>query len=53
MAATRRLLDDEVAYARMAHAHNPYGDGRASRRIVDWLLARLRGGAVPEEFRAA
>jgi len=53
VAATRRLLDDEVAYARMAHAHNPYGDGRASRRIVDWLLARLRGGAVPEEFRAA
>jgi UDP-N-acetylglucosamine 2-epimerase (non-hydrolysing) len=53
VAATRRLLEDEVAYARMAHAHNPYGDGRASRRIVEWLLARLRDGVAPEEFRAA
>jgi UDP-N-acetylglucosamine 2-epimerase (non-hydrolysing) len=53
VSATRRLLEDEVAYARMAHAHNPYGDGRAARRIVDWLLARLRDGDAPEEFRAA
>ncbi len=53
VAATRRLLEDEVAYARMARAHNPYGDGKAAGRIVDWLVARLRGGAMPEEFRAA
>jgi len=52
VAATRRLLEDEVAYARMAHASNPYGDGLAARRIVEWLLARLRGGALPSEFRA-
>jgi UDP-N-acetylglucosamine 2-epimerase (non-hydrolysing) len=51
--ATRRLLEDEVAYARMAHASNPYGDGKAARRIVDWLLARLRDGVAPDEFRAA
>ena len=37
--------DDEVAYARMARASNPYGDGQAAPRIVAWLLARLRGGA--------
>ncbi|GAC1449170.1 MAG: UDP-N-acetylglucosamine 2-epimerase (non-hydrolyzing) [Vulcanimicrobiaceae bacterium] len=50
VAATRRLLDDEVAYARMARASNPYGDGHASARIVAWLLARLRGDAYPLEF---
>jgi UDP-N-acetylglucosamine 2-epimerase (non-hydrolysing) len=53
VARTRRLLEDEVAYARMARATNPYGDGQAAGRIVDWLLGRLRGGPVPEEFRAA
>ena len=36
----------------MARASNPYGDGRAARRIVDWLLARLRGGELPSEFQA-
>jgi UDP-N-acetylglucosamine 2-epimerase (non-hydrolysing) len=53
LAATRRLLEDEVAYARMARASNPYGDGKAAERIVGWLAARLRGGALPEEFQAA
>ncbi len=29
------LLRDEAEYARMARASNPYGDGRAARRIAD------------------
>lgn len=29
-----RLLDDEGAYAAMSAVHNPYGDGRASERII-------------------
>lgn len=29
------LLDDTSAYNAMAHASNPYGDGRASERIAD------------------
>ena len=29
------LLDDVASYERMARAHNPYGDGLASRRIRD------------------
>jgi UDP-N-acetylglucosamine 2-epimerase (non-hydrolysing) len=33
-----RLLNDPEEYARMSFAHNPYGDGAASRRIVDILL---------------
>ncbi len=32
-----RLLDDESAYAEMARAANPYGDGRAAQRIVEAL----------------
>ncbi|MDE2482238.1 MAG: UDP-N-acetylglucosamine 2-epimerase (non-hydrolyzing) [bacterium] len=48
--AATRLLRDEAEYARMARSANPYGDGRAARRIVEWLLARLRGGAYPEPF---
>lgn len=34
-----RLLDDASAYDAMSFAHNPYGDGEASRRIVDALVA--------------
>ncbi len=33
----RRLLRDSEAYERMAKAHNPYGDGRACERIVNYL----------------
>lgn len=29
------LLDDHEAYAAMARAHNPFGDGRASARIAE------------------
>ncbi len=31
----RELFEDETAYARMAHAVNPYGDGKTSQRIVE------------------
>ena len=41
VAETARLLDDPVAHATMGQAHNPYGDGRASGRIVDVLAAAL------------
>jgi len=34
VAEVSRLLDDESAYADMAQAHNPYGDGQAAGRIV-------------------
>jgi UDP-N-acetylglucosamine 2-epimerase (non-hydrolysing) len=33
-----RLLDDPSAYAAMAEAQNPYGDGSASARIAEALL---------------
>jgi UDP-N-acetylglucosamine 2-epimerase (non-hydrolysing) len=50
VAAAYRLLHDADAYARMARAANPYGDGHAAPRIVAWLLARLRGGPFPAPF---
>lgn len=50
VAGVRRLLEDRDAFAAMARAVNPYGDGRASERIVAWLLARLRKGAYPEPY---
>lgn len=34
-----RLLDDPAAHAAMARAHNPFGDGHASARIVEQLCA--------------
>jgi UDP-N-acetylglucosamine 2-epimerase len=33
-----QLLDDPIAYAEMARAMNPYGDGHAAERIIDALL---------------
>ena len=35
---SERLLDDESAYATMSRAHNPYGDGMASQRIVEEIV---------------
>lgn len=37
--AASRLLDDPAAYAQMAKAANPYGDGHAAQKIVSALLA--------------
>ena len=39
IAETTRLLDDRGAYEGMAKAHNPYGDGAASRRIANLIAA--------------
>lgn len=36
-----RLLTDADAYNEMAHAENPYGDGRACERIANILQSRL------------
>jgi UDP-N-acetylglucosamine 2-epimerase len=38
-----RLFDDEGAYRAMSVAHNPYGDGRASERIVEVLKGIAAG----------
>lgn len=47
--ATKQLLQDHAAYTAMAHAENPYGDGKASQRIKEVLAQyyRLSGMANP------
>lgn len=43
-----KLLDDDVAYKAMARAHNPFGDGKASERIVNVLRSTLDGLSATE-----
>ena len=38
-----KLLNDEVEYKKMSDMANPYGDGNASKRIVDILLEKGDG----------
>jgi UDP-N-acetylglucosamine 2-epimerase (non-hydrolysing) len=44
------LLRDEIAHNKMAVASNPYGDGRASERIVQAVLHHFTGAPRPEPF---
>jgi UDP-N-acetylglucosamine 2-epimerase (non-hydrolysing) len=39
VAEAERLLDDQAAYAAMARAHNPFGDGRSAARILELLAS--------------
>lgn len=43
---TGKLLSDPLAYNRMSRGVNPYGDGHASERIEETLIAWFeeRGG---------
>ena len=45
----QRLLDDKESYQTMSFAHNPYGDGQASARIVDALLRTKEIGVFAAE----
>lgn len=50
-AETKRLLTDQAAYDAMSSAVNPYGDGKASQRIVQAILHAFAGEeAVPDDF---
>ena len=50
---TERLLSDQSAYAAMAHAVNPYGDGHACEKIADAIEWRygLRADK-PDDYMA-
>ena len=52
IAMAHELITDEAAYAAMAHAVNPYGDGFACRRIADAILWHFGRGEKPEDFEA-
>src|SRR5690606_36010675 len=40
--AVSDLTDNDSSYQKMAYAHNPYGDGQASQRIVQALLKHFQ-----------
>jgi UDP-N-acetylglucosamine 2-epimerase (non-hydrolysing) len=46
----RRLLADPEAYARMARAVNPYGDGRAAERTLGALRWHFGEAGRPDDF---
>ncbi len=51
VAEATKLLTDAGAYGAMAQARNPYGDGRASERIVETLRFYFRrADSAPDEF---
>ena len=52
IAMAHELICDESAYAAMAHAVNPYGDGSACRRIADAILWHFGRGEKPDDFTA-
>ncbi len=41
IAETIRLLEDTQEYNRMANIVNPFGDGRASQRIINFIKHKL------------
>lgn len=48
---THALLTDNELYSRMSQAANPYGDGQASKRIVEAILHHFGRGSRSEPFQ--
>lgn len=48
--AVTSLLADEALYWRMTHKPNPFGDGRAAERIVNFILWRWGREVAPAPF---
>jgi len=44
------LLSNQAAHDKMAHASNPYGDGHASKRIVQAILHHFEKADRPSDF---
>ena len=44
------LLSDAGEYEKMAKSINPYGDGKASQRIVDAIISKFGLGKRPDDF---
>ncbi|MEG2421102.1 MAG: UDP-N-acetylglucosamine 2-epimerase, partial [Oscillospiraceae bacterium] len=44
-----RLMTDEGFFAQMAHAVNPYGDGKACQRIAEDILWHFGRAEAPAE----
>ncbi|MGC8971727.1 MAG: non-hydrolyzing UDP-N-acetylglucosamine 2-epimerase [bacterium] len=48
----RRLLTDQSLYTAMSKAGNPYGDGKAGKRVVKAIMYFLGIGEKPDEFKS-
>ena len=48
----KELLSNEESYLKMAQTANPYGDGKASMRIVEAILHYFGEGSRPEEYNS-
>lgn len=48
----KELLENKTAYDIMAKAVNPYGDGFASKRIVQAILYHFGKGEKPQDFKS-
>ena len=46
--AVSSLLDDPVYYKQMTSGPNPYGDGHAAQRVVQFLISRVTNLLSPE-----
>lgn len=44
------LLDNKEEYDKMAQTQNPYGDGQASKRILEVISYYFNNGARPDDF---
>ena len=53
VAMAEQLIRDEDAYAKMARAANPYGDGHACRRIADAILWYFGRGERPADYQTS
>lgn len=53
LSVTKELLNNPDTYKSMAEAANPYGDGLAAKRIVDFICFKFHlAESQPEEFLA-
>lgn len=53
LSVTKELLNNPDTYKSMAEAANPYGDGLAAKRIVDFICFKFHlSESQPEEFLA-
>lgn len=48
----KRLLTDQALYTAMSKAGNPYGDGKAGKRVVKAIMYFLGIGKKPDEFES-
>ena len=52
IAEVSNLIEDEEVYRQMSQAHNPYGDGKASERIIETIVEFFSEASTETEASA-